>query len=543
MAMGELMPAAPDTDFGLLPWPRWLLLFAFLVAFTALDRAIVAGQPEPAIPAWDLAGGLAFCLLALEGPLWAPAVLMVDLATQGLHPQPHNWPQLITESLLFTLTTTAAAIYLRRSGGLRLDHQSDLLRLVSVTGIAGFLQATAALAWRTLAHPGLPALIDTFAEYWIGMLLGVALIAPLVLSAPRFSVRLSRRTWIEAVAQAALLLAVLSLVYPPPEGDRFRYFYLLFVPQIWISVRFAVPGAALANLAIQIWMIVFAALRPDDVGLLVNYKFRVLALTVSGLFLAVAVAERRQVERALFERQEQLARVARLSLAGEMAAALAHQLNQPLAAAMAFAHAAKRRLDGREPANSPLMLAMDGAVGEVERAGGIVRTLRSFVGRAEPNKAVVSLEAVVTDALALAEPECVREGIRLAWTPERPIPRVALNVIEVQQVVLNLVQNAVDALKGASGTRAITVSARRNADGKAEVEVRDTGAGVPGDLVDRLFEPFTSTKPSGMGLGLLISRGIIESHGGRIWLAENARGACAFRFTLPAGPREPLETP
>ncbi len=522
----------------------WLIAAAFFVAYVGLDRLIVAGQAETAFPAWDLAGGLGFCLMALEGPLWAPAVFVIDLATQFLHPGPHDWPWLISESLILTFTNGAAAIYLRRTGGLKLDGQSDLLRLMGATGFAGLIQAFAAVVHQALSGAtAANGLIDTLAEVWIGAVLGVLLMAPMILVTPQLRFRAPWRTFLEASAQAVVLTVVLLLIYPPPPGDRFRYFYLLFLPQIWIAVRFSIPGAALANLAIQVWMIVFAALRPDAVGPLINYKFRVLALTVSGLFLAVAVAERRLFERALFERQEQLARVSRLSLAGEMAAALAHQLNQPLAAAMAFAHAAQHRLAGREPSDSPLMLAMDGAVSEVDRAGGIVRALRSFVGRSDRDRRTASLETVVREALTLAEPECARAGVRLVYNPDRAAPSPSINVIEVQQVVLNLVQNAVDTLVGAAGPKTVTVTVRRGGGGRAEVEVRDSGPGVPPELVDQLFEPFTSTKPGGMGLGLLISRGIIESHGGRIWLAENAPGACAFRFTLPAGRKESMEAP
>ena len=510
---------------------RWLL---FLIAYCGLDRASELFLPGVgALAPWDLAGGLAFGFLLVEGPGAVGLVVLADFVDDFLVPgvRPPIY-DLVLAALATGGSYGLAAAWLRSNKLARLASQSDLIRLAVAAAVASLIHVGADLmllgrwsfvagtAWRTALPPA-----------WVGAFVGILIVAPLMLLPRPPPGRLSRRTLLEAGLMGVALLAVMSLIFPGQPADRFRFFYVLFLPQIWVAVRFGVQGAVLGNLVVQGGLVAFflAAQAPRD--MVFGYQVRFLALVATVLFLGCAVTERRGFEAALRQRQEELARVSRLTLAGEMAAALAHQLNQPLMAAMAFARSAQRLVDVDAPAATQ---ALDETVAQTERAAAIVRSLREFIGRSKPSRVALSLEALLQQTAVLVEAQCARTEVQLIVAPDHGLPNVLADAAQVQQVLVNLIQNAVDALAGSPGRRIVSLGARLNAEGEVEAEVRDSGEGVPAAVEARLFEPFATDKPRGMGLGLTVCRGLIEAQGGRLWLADNQPGRCAFRFTLPA---------
>ncbi|TAN65692.1 MAG: hypothetical protein EPN20_07540, partial [Magnetospirillum sp.] len=206
--------------------------------------------------------------------------------------------------------------------------------------------------------------------------------------------------------------------------------------------------------------------------------------------------------------------------------------NQPLSATLTYARAAQRLLAAPRMDEAKVRAAMDGAATQAERAGLIIRTLRDFIGRGELQREVHSLAALIYDAVALMRPECQRSGIHLEISLDRGIPPVEVDAVQIQQVLVNLIRNAAEVLEKFDGSRIILVTTRLNDDGDAEIEVADSGPGLADDMADGVFRPFTTTKAEGMGLGLSISRTIIDAHGGRLWLAASGPDGCAFRFTL-----------
>jgi len=488
------------------------------------------------VPLWDLAGGLAFALMVSRGPRLFPLVAMADLASNLTASGPH--PPLIAlacSALAVAGCYAPAAVYLRRFGTSAPRTQADLFRLIVVSGVAAFARSAGDLLvlglWGGVEGP---AYLTTLARGWSGAFIGVIAVTPLLdRPKPPWAVP-APRTIGEVAVQLALLAGCMALIFPNHGNDRFRYFYLLFVPQIWIAVRFGAAGAALGNLAVQSGLIAFLLSKPESESVMFNYDIRLMALMLSTLFLGCAVSERRGAEAALRQRQDQLARVSRLSLAGEMAAALAHELNQPLLATIAFTRAAQRFMARGEAERDDAMAAMNDAVIQAERAGEIVRTLRGFIGRGESERRPNDLANLARDATLLAEPECAKLGVRIVTAIDKALPPVQSDAVQIQQVLLNLIQNALDALdRPHLPAKLILLSARQVSDREIEVEVRDTGPGLPPVVEARLFEPFSSEKANGMGLGLVISRGIVESHGGRLWLADNQPGRCVFRFSLP----------
>jgi two-component system sensor kinase FixL len=221
-----------------------------------------------------------------------------------------------------------------------------------------------------------------------------------------------------------------------------------------------------------------------------------------------------------------------------MAASLAHELNQPLTALIGFARACQKLLQSeggdRESARLSSRRLIDQAVQQALRAGDIIRTTREFLGRGEMRHARVELAEAVDAVLDLLRGELVHGGVRFTRRFEEPLPAVLADRIQLEQVLVNLIRNSVEAMKRSDVAPAIELRARTAPDepGFIEVAVTDTGPGFPAEIADRLFTRFAGTKESGMGLGLSISRSIVEAHGGRIWAAPATRGA-EVRFTLP----------
>ena len=510
---------------------------AFLALYLLMNR-LDGLSSTPSGQAWDLAGGLAFTFILRRGYPAAALAATADMIASLIWPTPGSG--LAGQGLAATflgLSYGLAGLWLRSRGVRRLNGQGALLNLSVAALAAATARALAGQAAAFAASGRLPDM-DHLSADLLSALLGIAIIAPvaMTLDLPR-----GRPDWpvmTEIALQVLALAGLLAFILPPDPRDPFRYFYLLFLPQIWIAVRHGARGAALASLLVQLGLVFFLGGRPDSVGLALNYQVRLLALAASALFLGAAVTERRAAEQLTRQRQEELARVGRLSIAGQMAAALAHDLNQPLMAAMAFARTAQLLIDQPDVARSRIDEALDSTVAETERAADIIRSLRRFIGRSDSDPGYHAFEPLAREALTLIAPECAQASISLSVSIDRSLPLLHVDAVQVRQVLFNLMHNAFEAIRDAgSGRRLITLRAWR-AEGEIICEIADTGPGVPEESVDVLFEPFVSSKPGGMGLGLAICRGIVESQGGRLWLERNRPGDCALRFTLLTGAGE-----
>ena len=249
------------------------------------------------------------------------------------------------------------------------------------------------------------------------------------------------------------------------------------------------------------------------------------------------IAERERAEDAAAHHREERDRYSRLGILGEMASNIAHELNQPLAAIANYGHGIIRMLDG--PETNPTLLR-DGALAvtqQAERAAAIIQRIRAFVRRRPPQRAAIDLNELIGETLELFEALSNRRSIAIHRHFADSLASVQADRVEIQQVLFNLLQNAIDAMAVTGGDITVRSSA---ADGMARVAVRDSGPGLSPEAEAGLFEPFFSTKPEGLGLGLSICRTIIESHGGRLWATANPRRGLTMRFTLPfAGAERP----
>lgn len=230
--------------------------------------------------------------------------------------------------------------------------------------------------------------------------------------------------------------------------------------------------------------------------------------------------------------QSELAHVSRLSSMGEMAASLAHELNQPLAAISNYLKGSRRLLKA-ENRDSRALPAIEKAADQALRAGDIIRHLRNFVSGSQGHRSEMSLNGLVAEASALGLVGARERGIAADVDLSPAVGAVEVDRVQVQQVVLNLLRNAMEAMKD-SHRRELRLTTAAAADGMAMVSVADTGTGISPEIAGRLFQPFVTTKGGqSMGVGLSICRGIIEAHGGRIWTEPNPAGGTVFRFTLP----------
>jgi two-component system, LuxR family, sensor kinase FixL len=250
------------------------------------------------------------------------------------------------------------------------------------------------------------------------------------------------------------------------------------------------------------------------------------------------LTEHQHTQTRLQELQSELVHVSRLSAMGEMASALAHELNQPLAAISNYMKGSRRLLaDSTDPNISKIENAMDRAAEQALRAGQIIRRLRDFVSRGESEKRVESLSKLVEEAGALGLAGAREQNILIRFHLNPDFDLVLVDRVQIQQVLVNLFRNALEAM-AQSPRRELIASNARVADDMIEVAVSDTGSGFHDDVKANLFQTFFTTKETGMGVGLSISRSIIEAHGGRMWAESNPSGGATFRFTLPAAPKE-----
>ena len=251
------------------------------------------------------------------------------------------------------------------------------------------------------------------------------------------------------------------------------------------------------------------------------------------------LTESQKTRARLQELQQELLHAARLRSTGQMAAALAHELNQPLAASSNYLRGAQRLLDAPTPELARVRDAMGLAAQQILRAGEIIRRLRAFVGRAEVPRRPEPVAQLIEEASALALLGARERNVHVTFRLPPDLPEVLVERVQVQQVLVNLMRNAVEAMDAAP-RRALTVDAAAES-GVVRIGITDTGPGLDPEVAAQLFQPFVTTKSEGMGLGLSICRTIIEAHGGRIWAEPAPGGGAAFRFTLPAAPPADLD--
>jgi two-component system, LuxR family, sensor kinase FixL len=252
------------------------------------------------------------------------------------------------------------------------------------------------------------------------------------------------------------------------------------------------------------------------------------------------ITEHQGAKQRLQELQSELLHVSRLSAMGQMASTLAHELNQPLSAIANYVKASYRMLDAiNDPRKGRIQETMAKASVQTIRAGEIIRRLRDFLEKRQTTRTWENLNKVVEEALALGLIGTAETNVKVRATLDPALPRVAIDKVQIQQVLINLIRNSIEAMQ-ASPTRVLSITTRPDEDEFVQVAVADTGPGLAEEVAAKLFQPFVTTKKTGMGVGLTICQSILEGHGGRIWATSNETGGVTFRFRLSTRkPNEP----
>lgn len=246
------------------------------------------------------------------------------------------------------------------------------------------------------------------------------------------------------------------------------------------------------------------------------------------------ISDRKERDMRIHELQSELLHVTRLTAMGQLASALAHELNQPLATIMNYVNTAKVLLaNSTDPQKGRFQDILDKTAEQTNRAGQIIRRLRDFLLRRESQRSLEDMNAILEEAIALALVGAAEQGVVTQRNFASRLPSVSVDKVQIQQVLVNILRNAMEAMTE-SKTRKIIATTSDSEPGYISVAIADTGSGMTDAVARRLFEPFVTTKQRGMGFGLSISRSIVEEHGGRIWAEPNPGGGTVFRFRLPA---------
>jgi signal transduction histidine kinase len=489
------------------------------------------------ITPWNPQTGLSFALILLFGTEFLPwlfvAPLLADAVVRGL-PLPIG-AELAAAAIIGAGYGAGASLLLspRVRIDLTLASKRSLLWLMAAAvgsaAVVAVSYATMVTAWGLLPSADFTRAV---LHLWVGDGIGIIVFTPflLILMSHR---RLLHPSW-EILVLLALVVAALWAVFGFADAFRLQLFYVLFLPVIWTAVRFGLEGVTVGLVLTQVGVI--GAIHYSGLGAadVTAYQALMVVMAVTGLAVGVLVSEQQRIQQQLRLNQEALDRAFRLSAMGEFAAALAHEINQPLTAIGNYARLAKRAAEA-EPADlAATGEAVGHAISQVERAAEVVRRLRDFIRLGRSETLPTTVAHLISEAQTYCRAELERDGVQLEIRLARNLPPVVVDAMQIEQVIINLVRNAAEALLEAGRHDGkVTIEARHDSAGAVTVRVRDNGPGFDPELVERASAPFTTTKPDGLGLGLSLARSIIEAHGGRLAIESSSRGA-VVSFTLQA---------
>jgi two-component system, LuxR family, sensor kinase FixL len=531
MADSLTLPKAGDA-VGSLP-----LIGAYLLAYVALDWVSYIYPIAPlGITPWNPPPGLSLALLLRyglrNGPWLMVAAFAAEILVRGA-PAPLAWLALSSALLAGGYTLLAWLLLVPLRFGMDFRSLRDAAIFTSVVTVTTAVLAVAYVETFNLAGvlpPGL--LLKSVAQFWIGDLIGIVVTTPLLLILTRRdSPWAGLRLW-EALAHVLAIALTLWVVFALGVSQELNLFYLLFLPLIWVAMRHGLPGTTVATLLIQLGLIAALQLGGFAAATVLQFQFLLLALAVTGIFLGAAISERRQAEMRLREQQLDLDRSLRLAAASELASALAHELNQPLSAITTYVRACQVMATEDGSSREPLGKTMDKVVQEVTRASRVVRRLREFFRAGSMQLEPLNVEQLLRSALAAEQQRTERHRVSCSIDCSVGLPQVLADRVQIEIVLHNLLANAIDALKeNAVEGRAIRLIADGAGERLVRVAVADSGPGITKEIAEQLLHPFLTSKPSGMGLGLAISRSIVEAHGGGLSIEAGRSGMVSF--TLP----------
>ncbi len=518
-----------------------MLVGAYLAGYVTLDWLSYIQPFAPfGITPWNPPTGLSFVLILLFGQRFLPWLFVAPfLANMLVRHFPLAWPIELAGDAIIGGGYAAGLLVLlspKTRFNPALPSMRDVVMLIGVAALSSAVVAAGFVTLLTIAGLVTP---DAFARaalrFWIGDVIGVAVVAPFALIFLTRGKQLTATP--ETAAQIAAILVALVLVFLAAEQHQFELFYLLFLPVIWMAVRGGLELVTLGILLTQIGLILCIQLLPLEGADVTSFQALMLVLALSGLAAGAAVTEHQRIEAQLRRHQDSLAHVSRLGSMGELAAMVAHEINQPLMAAGTYVRLVA---DGLRSIEVPpaIVETNEKAVGQVQRAADVVRQLRALIRLDQSNRAPVNVERIVKETIDLYQPELDRHGIAVRLALDAPLPLVMVDLLQIEQVMLNLLKNAAEAIRDTSdGGGVITVMASQQSPSHLVLKVEDTGPGFPSTILGSGLAFSASKKAEGLGIGLSLCRSIIESHGGELQISNKGPGA-SITFTLPIAGRE-----
>jgi two-component system, LuxR family, sensor kinase FixL len=516
----------------------WTTGAAFIAIYFALNLLTEWHEFDRlGITLWSPDDGLSLALL-IENVAFAPfvflAAVLVDLSIAGLH---RSLGVTLAAELSLTLTYVGLAFVLKNT--LKFDvRQFRLPDVVAFLLLVPVGAALSAFIYCGVLYLGGGLSSDkvfvAMIHCWIGEALGIVTIIPAMTAA--FTYASSPWRWSSYTAFTIFIFVLgigLGFAALVGVGDKLYYlFNLLFLPVIWVAMREGYAGVALALVTIQLTLAVLTAFVGYNTTDFAILQLLMLVLSITGLLLGAVTTERQDAAVRLREQKRELARMVSNARAGAMGMALAHEVSQPLSTVATYLHAARRMLQA-SPASEPVMDALIKAEAEAQRAREVLERIRDFVSNGNLNLTAVDVRALADKIGELCRDEAAARGVLVEVESMGLVPPVEADGIQIEQVLINLVANAIDAAAERSDARGrvtVRVAAKDNA---ITLRVEDNGTGVAPELADNIFDAYQTTKPRGMGLGLHLSRRIVQRHAGRLWWEPITTGGARFVVELP----------
>ena len=499
------------------------------------------------ITPWNPGLGVVFALMVYVGPQAGLLLFAGTVAAEIFVLQTNlDLPIVVAIGLLTSASYAGIAVLTRRA--LKFDVAFTHLRDVLVLLAAGLIgaAATALLLTGLLVIWG-PLELRDFQNaafpLLVGDAIGITVVTPLLL---RFvfhrRVLASNQLHsflLDGIFYGSLILSALLMIGATGIGG-YTWFYLLFVPVVAAALRRGLDGACLSLAATQFGLVGILQLHGYDERVFTQFQILMIVLTATGLIVGVVVNERRHADRLtreaetrLKQKETEAAQAARFNLVTGMASALAHEITQPMTAARALARSAQHILQAPDGDLARARGNLATLIAQIDHAADVLRHVRDFLRRGSPHLSTIDVRAMIEEAMILIRPEAVARHVRIDLDIGSDLPLLHGDPVQIEQVILNLVRNAMEAIGHERNGLIQIVAQRFDPPLRVEFAIVDNGPGVPAEMADRLFNPLITSKNEGLGLGLSICESIVTSHHGRIWLQSSEPGRTEFRFSLP----------
>ena len=539
------MTEVPTTAIS--PWQRALtsrtalLAAGYLVLYVLLDWAsYVEPLRNTNITPWNPNTGVVMALLLARGTRWAPLVALGDCVGELLTDQvPPPWQVLALASIFLAGVYALAAYLLRRRGLERpIGSPKSAAWFVGVTALATGIAAAGYVA--IMVSGGELTRADGAAavgRYWIGEFNGIIALTPVL----RIRIRphalwdAVRRQPRDLMLHGLGVVAGVSLAFALAAARDVRLFYPLFAPVTWIALRYGVPGAMISVSLVQAALVAALELTPGSIPLF-DVQFPLLSLGVTALFLGALATQRDGALRQMRDQDAVLQRSLRFAVAGQLASALTHELNQPMTALLSYVRSSEIMSEAQSGADPRLAGTLRKAGEEAVRAADVLRRLRAFYRgqgvRLEPTDAL----AVCTHVAEALRDRMRRSLVECTLHDAGDLPQIMIDRTQLEIVVHNLLVNSLDAFAavpaGPARPQRIEITGQSHG-AEVLISVDDSGPGIDATVTEKLFEPFVTSKISGMGLGLSLSRTLLRHQGGDLWCEPSRLGGARFVIRLP----------